>query len=125
MTMTRRQFVARGSAVAALGLRGLGQVGPAGLSIRAAGAGRGLLAGCAVNVHALRKDAAYKKLLEEQVGIVVGESEFKFGPLRPSPTTFFFEDADLLAAFAAANGMKLRGHNLCGIGNCRGGLRAM
>ena len=42
---------------------------------------------------------------------MVGESEFKFGPLRPSPTTYFFDDADYLAAFAAANGMKLRGHN--------------
>ncbi len=41
----------------------------------------------------------------------MAESEFKFGPLRPTPTTFFFDDTDYLAAFAAANGMKLRGHN--------------
>jgi endo-1,4-beta-xylanase len=98
-------------AVAAVGLRGFAQGSAAGVSIRAAGAGRGILAGCAVNVRALRSDAAYKKLLEEQVGIVVAESSFKFGPLRPTPTTFFFEDADFLAAFAEANGMKLRGHN--------------
>ncbi len=64
-----------------------------------------------MSVRALRSDAAYKKLLEEQVGIVVAESSFKFGPLRPTPTTFFFEDADFLAAFAEENGMKLRGHN--------------
>ena len=114
MTMTRRQFVARGAAVgavAAMGLRGVAQGGAAGVSIRAAGAGRGILAGCAVSVRALRSDAAYKKLLEEQVGIMVAESEFKFGPLRPTPTTFFFDDADYLASFAEANGMKLRGHN--------------
>lgn len=114
MTITRRQFVARGSAVgavAAMGRRGFAQTGTAGVSIRVAGAGRGILAGCAVNVRALRTDPAYKKLLEEQVGIVVAEASFKFGPLRPSPTTFFFDDADYLAAFAAANGMKLRGHN--------------
>lgn len=111
--ISRRRFVVRGvavGAVAAMGLRGLGET-TAGMSIRSAGAGRGILAGCAVSVRALRRDEAYKKLLQEQAGIVVGETEFKFGPLRPTPTTFFFDDADYLAAFAEANGMKLRGHN--------------
>jgi endo-1,4-beta-xylanase len=114
MTMTRRQFAVQGSAIgaaAAMGLRGWAQMEAAGVSIRAAGAGRGILAGCAVNVRSLRSDAAYRELLKAQVGIVVAESEFKFGPLRPTPTTFFFDDADYLAAFAEANGMKLRGHN--------------
>jgi endo-1,4-beta-xylanase len=111
MKMTRRQFVVQGSAVATMGGRGWAQ-GPAPtVSIRAAGAGRGILAGCAVNVASLRSDPAYRELLKAQVGIVVAESEFKFGPLRPTPTTFFFDDADYLAAFAEANGMKLRGHN--------------
>ena len=92
MGISRREFVRRGvavGAVAAMGRPGLAQGNGAGVSIRAAGAARGILAGCAVSVRALRSDAAYKKLLEEQVGIVVAESEFKFGPLRPSPTTFF------------------------------------
>jgi endo-1,4-beta-xylanase len=114
MNMTRRQFVMQGSAigaVAAIGLRGSAQMKAPWVSIRAAGAGRGILAGCAVDVGKLRTDGAYKELLKAQVGIVVGEREFKFGPLRPTPTTFFFEDADYLAAFAEANGMKLRGHN--------------
>ena len=100
-----------GAAIAATGLRGVARAA-AGTSIRAAGARKGILAGCAVNVKALRTDPAYKKLLEEQAGIVVAESEFKFGPLRPTPTTFFFEDADFLAAFAHENRMKLRGHNI-------------
>ena len=114
MKISRRQFVERGmamGAVAAMGLRGKAQMGAPGVSIRSAGAGRGILAGCAVSVRSLRNDADYKKLLQEQVGIVVAESEFKFGPLRPTPTTFFFDDADYLAAYAEANGMKLRGHN--------------
>jgi endo-1,4-beta-xylanase len=114
MNMTRRQFVMQGSAigaVAAMGMRGGAQMGSTGVSIRAAGAGRGILAGCAVDVGKLRTDGAYKDLLKAQVGIVVAEREFKFGPLRPTPTTFFFGDADYLAAFAEANGMKLRGHN--------------
>jgi endo-1,4-beta-xylanase len=117
MRMTRRRFVVQGSAMGAVAAMGVaGRVGAQGMqtpavTIRSAGAGRGILAGCAVNVGALRVDAAYRKLLQEQAGIVVGESEFKFGPLRPTPTTFFFDNADYLAAFAEANGMKLRGHN--------------
>ncbi len=112
MGISRREFVGRGvavGAVAAMGLRGMAETKP--VSIRSAGAGRGILAGCAVSVRALRKDPAYKKLLEEQVGIVVAESSFKFGPLRPTPDTFFFDDADFLADFARENRMKLRGHN--------------
>ncbi len=65
MRISRREFVGRGvavGAVAAMGLRGVAE-GGAPVSIRAAGAGRGILAGCAVNGHALRSDAAYKKLL--------------------------------------------------------------
>jgi endo-1,4-beta-xylanase len=112
MAMTRREFVVRGSAmgaVVAMGVAGRAQV--TAVSIRAAGAGRGILAGSAVDVGRLRTDAAYEELLKAQVGIVVAEREFKFGPLRPTPTTYFFDAADYLAAFAEANGMKLRGHN--------------
>ena len=80
-------------------------------TIREAGASRNLLAGCAVNVHALRTDPQYAKLVRQQAGIVVAENAMKFGPLRPAPDQFFFEDADFLFAFAEANGMKVRGHN--------------
>ncbi len=116
MTMTRRRFVVQGSAVGAVAAMGVAgrvraQAAQTAESIRSAGAGRGILAGCAVNVHALRTDAAYMELVKAQAGIVVGESEYKFGPLRPTPTTYFFDNADYLAAFAEANGMKLRGHN--------------
>ncbi|MGA8939863.1 MAG: endo-1,4-beta-xylanase [Acidobacteriaceae bacterium] len=114
MSVTRREFLGRGVAVGAvgfLGLRGVALAGTHADSIRAAGASRGILAGCAVNVAALRKDPAYRALLKAQVGIVVAEASFKFGPLRPTPTTFFFDDADYLASFAEENGMKLRGHN--------------
>jgi len=43
--------------------------------------------------------------------ILVGETEFKFGPIHPEPTTFFFDDADYIANFAQSNNMLLRGHN--------------
>ncbi len=45
------------------------------------------------------------------MSILVAESEMKFGPLRPTPTTFFFDDADTIVHFAEQNNMKMRGHN--------------
>jgi endo-1,4-beta-xylanase len=113
--MTRRKFVgnaALATAAAAVGGVGLaaGEVA-AGVSLREAGAAKGLLVGCAVAVGRLKTDPAYAALVKAQAGIVVAENEFKFASLRPSPTEFNFKLADELADFAAANGMKLRGHN--------------
>jgi endo-1,4-beta-xylanase len=113
MVMTRRRFLVQGSAMGAAATMGVAARAQrtTAMSIREAGASRGIVAGCAVDVSKLRVDAAYRELLKAQAGIVVGEREFKFGPLRPTPTTYFFDDADYLAQFAEANGMKLRGHN--------------
>ena len=133
MAWTRRQFVSGASALGAstaLGLTGCPHqskpfpttappgtpgyvtvVPPQLPTLRQAGAARNLLAGCAVSVPHLRHDDAYAQLVRQQAGIVVAESAMKFGPLRPTPDTFFFDDADLLFTFAEANGMKVRGHN--------------
>jgi endo-1,4-beta-xylanase len=121
MRLGRREFVRVGAAagtLAALELSGCVRVNvagrsapPIGLTIRQAGASRGILAGCAVDVKDLRDNPAYAALIRQQAGIVVEENAFKFGPLRPSPTTFFFHDADYLVHFARKNGMKVRGHN--------------
>jgi endo-1,4-beta-xylanase len=83
-----------------------------GNSLKAHAAAKGLLYGCAVNVGLLGRDAAYERLVVQQAGIVVAENSMKFGPMRPSPTEFRWDDADKLLAFAEANGMKVRGHNL-------------
>ena len=108
---TRREFVAGGVAAAvAMAARAL-PAQAAGLSLREAAAKRGVLAGCEINLMHLEKDPAYAALVRQQAGIVVGEYEFKFGPMRPSKTTFNFVATDKLAQFAATNGMKLRGHN--------------
>lgn len=80
-------------------------------TLKTAGAPRGLLAGCAVHASLLQTQPDYAALVKQQANILVGETEFKFGPLRPTPTTFFFEDADYLVNFAKQNGMKMRGHN--------------
>jgi endo-1,4-beta-xylanase len=82
-------------------------------SLKAHAAAKGLLYGCAVNVGLLGRDAAYEQLVVQQAGIVVAENAMKWGPMRPSPTEFNWEGGDKLIAFAEANGMKVRGHNLC------------
>lgn len=85
---------------------------PAGLpTLREAAEQRGLLVGTAVAAQPLRHDAAYGELVKQQANIVVAENAMKFGPLRPAPDKFFFEDADALFAFAEPNGIKVRGHN--------------
>ena len=82
-------------------------------SLKAHASARGFLYGCAVNVRALTQSADYRQLVIEQAAIVVAENEMKFGPMRPSPTEFRFGPADELVAFAEAQGIKVRGHNLC------------
>jgi endo-1,4-beta-xylanase len=37
----------------------------------------------------------------------------KWAPLRPTPTTYDFKEADALVGFAQEHGMAIRGHNLC------------
>jgi endo-1,4-beta-xylanase len=109
---TRRQFLQQSAAAAsltALPIRALGPLEPA--TLRAAAAPRGLLVGCCVHAQTLRTDAAYTALVKQQMSILVAETEMKFGPLRPTPTTFFFDDADYIVHFAEQNGMKMRGHN--------------
>lgn len=82
-------------------------------SLKTHAAAHGVLYGCAVNVAVLGRDEAYKRLITQQAAILVAENEMKFGPMRPSPTEFRFGPADELLAFADANQMKMRGHNLC------------
>ena len=82
-------------------------------SLKAHAAAKGLMYGCAVATQLLGHDAAYEQLVREQCSIVVAENAMKWGPLRPSPTEFNFAEADKFFAFAEANGMKVRGHNLC------------
>ena len=84
-----------------------------GSSLKAHAAARGLLAGMAVNMDRLNRDAAYARTLVEQCSIVVAENAMKWAPLRPAPDRFFFDEADAFVAFAQQHGMAIRGHNLC------------
>lgn len=71
---------------------------------------RGLLAGCAVSAANLKEDA-FTRVLTAQFGLVVPENAMKFGPIKPKPDTYFWDDADALVRFAQQHKMKVRGHN--------------
>lgn len=82
-------------------------------SLKAHASARGVMYGCAVATELLGKDEAYERLVREQASIVVAENAMKVGPMRPAVDRFNFDGGDKLVAFAEANGMKVRGHNLC------------
>ena len=79
-------------------------------SLKAHAHKRGLLAGCAVTAADLREDA-FSKMLVEQYSLMVAANALKFGPLKPKPDRYFFDDADMLVAFAQQHKIKFRGHN--------------
>jgi endo-1,4-beta-xylanase len=71
---------------------------------------RGLLAGCAVGAADLHNDT-FTRVLAAQYSVVVAENAMKFGPIKPKPDSYFFDDADALVNFAQAHDIKVRGHN--------------
>jgi endo-1,4-beta-xylanase len=73
---------------------------------------RGVMMGAAVAQQPLKNDAIYAQTLAREYNMVVAENAMKFGPLHPSRDGFNFGDADAIADFAGAHGMKLRGHTL-------------
>ena len=90
-------------------------------SLRAHAEARGLLYGAAVVPSLLDVDGVasgktsdgYTQLVWSQANIVVAENSMKWGPMRPTATTFNFADADRLMKFAGVAKQKVRGHNLC------------
>jgi endo-1,4-beta-xylanase len=80
------------------------------LTLKDAASPSGLLVGTAVTGAQL-KNPEFAQLVHAQANIVVAENAFKMGPLRPGPGSFNFREADEIAEYAHANGIKLRGHN--------------
>ena len=55
----------------------------------------------------------YASLLSTQYSMLEPENAMKWDVTQPGQSTFNFEPADKLVAFAQANQMMVRGHNLC------------
>ncbi|MCQ2089539.1 MAG: endo-1,4-beta-xylanase [Fibrobacter sp.] len=63
--------------------------------------------------YGLGDDAeVYENTHKSQFNIVVAENEMKFDATEPARNSFNFKNGDKLMAYAAANGMQVRGHAL-------------
>ncbi len=52
-------------------------------------------------------------LILRNFGSMTPENAMKMGPIHPRENEYFWKDADSIMAFAQANHLKVRGHNLC------------
>src|SRR5579875_828458 len=55
---------------------------------------------------------AYAAVVTGECGLIVPENEMKMYAIQPALGVYNFEPADRLVAFAARNGLAIRGHNL-------------
>ena len=70
------------------------------------------LMGVAVSPKSL-VDSSWSRLIKSQFNSMTAENVMKMGPIHPEENTYFWEDADKIAAFAQQHNIKLRGHTLC------------
>ncbi|SFL44123.1 endo-1,4-beta-xylanase [Halogranum rubrum] len=85
---------------------------PSDKSLRQTADERGFNFGVAVDPDALRNDVSYRARVRDEFNTLTPENALKMGPLRPSPETYDFGDADAIVNFARANDMDVRGHTL-------------
>ncbi len=117
MEITRRTGLAMltGLAVSA-GARGTAAPAPTGL--HGIAAAKGMRVGSSFAWGAPGADRAsfanpaYAELLKRDCGLLVAENEMKWQALRPSATAFDFARFDAMMAWADANALPVRGHNL-------------
>jgi len=79
--------------------------------MRASGQIHNLLNGAAADSGYLT-DAFYASTLSAEYSQLEPENEIRFGLLYPQPTTYAYSSPDGPVAFAQANSIKVRGHNL-------------
>jgi endo-1,4-beta-xylanase len=72
----------------------------------------GINIGAAVDVDALKADAAYAGLLAREFNLLTPENAMKFAVVHPERGRFDFTQADALVEFAEANDMQVNGHVL-------------
>jgi endo-1,4-beta-xylanase len=84
----------------------------AGTTLRAAADAKGIKIGSAFAANHLSADATYASIGAAQFNSVTPENEMKWGSVEPSQGNFNFGPADQVVAFAQANSMRIRGHNL-------------
>ena len=82
-------------------------------TLKDSGFERGVLMGAAVDTGYIANDPSYAAILAKQYSMIEAENEMKWAAIQPTQGVFNYAPGNTLAAFAQANGMLLRGHNLC------------
>ena len=87
-------------------------------TLRQAAAARGIPFGAAASADEygppdLLKNTNYANLLSTQYDMLEPGNAMKWDVTQPALNTYNFQPGDELVAFAQANGMRVRGHNLC------------
>lgn len=72
--------------------------------------------GAAVRDGPFADEPAYREALRRHCRQIVGEGGLKWQDIRPSRERFVFDGPERLLAFAAENGMEMRGHTLAWYG---------
>jgi endo-1,4-beta-xylanase len=72
----------------------------------------GFLIGTAVDTSLLLSDSLYTETLSREFNMVEAENSMKWATIHPARDTYDFREGDKLVDFAAARGMKVRGHCL-------------
>ena len=87
------------------------------VALRQAGAQRALLIGAAADSSEVRPDRLtipqYASTLSSQYSMVEPENNMKWATIHPAQNAYNYGPGDELVQFAQANGMRVRGHNLC------------
>ena len=91
---------------------------PAQSTLRQAAVARALPIGSAADADEYGQpnkllNPTYASTLSSQYSMLEPENAMKWDVTQPAQTSFNFEPADKLVAFAQANQMQVRGHNLC------------
>jgi endo-1,4-beta-xylanase len=68
--------------------------------------------GTAVAMQDLRNPGEVK-LIQQQFNSITPENSMKMAPIHPEENRYNWKDADSIVAFVQANGLRVRGHNLC------------
>jgi endo-1,4-beta-xylanase len=80
--------------------------------LHAHGLRKGLFYGAAIDTDWLHGDLPVMAHVATECGMLVSENSFKWLELRPRQDRFNFERAEMLMAYAAHHGMRVRGHTL-------------
>lgn len=76
-------------------------------------AAHGLRFGFAIDPRPLATDPSYAAFVAEQATIVVPENVLKWETIHPAANRYNFAPGDVIAAFAKAHRIAMRGHTLC------------